>query len=219
MVALCSIVLLILSADIMPHPHLLISALLNPADEEQSGGPRQAAQVDLRPVLARLAGHQPDTPIYAPSHVVSWLQALVAMQLTPPLSILPRPSASGARSSSRFHGDPPTHLAGYPLPPADGHLPEASTLIRINRKTTLSKLYTFRDVGAYIEYPETHPTNPVGYMFRQDVKEWWNLTRGFVYSLGMPSGRTKFGEEVYCDLLVDGTGTKVPCYNRHSTCM
>ncbi|PPQ84978.1 hypothetical protein CVT25_010531 [Psilocybe cyanescens] len=202
----------------MPHPHLLISALLNPADEEQSGGPRQAAQVDLRPVLARLAGHRPDTPIYAPSHVVSWLQALVATQLTPPLSILPRPSASGARSSSRFYGDPPTHLAGYPLPPADGHLPEASTLIRINRKTTLSKLYTFKDVGAYIEYPETHPTNPVGYMFRQDVKEWWNPTRGFVYSLGMPSGRTKFGEEVYCDLLVDGTGTKVPCYNRHSTC-
>jgi hypothetical protein len=91
--------------------------------------------------------------------------------------------------------------------------PEVKHNIYLNRKTTLSVLKIFHDATAHIEYPTTHASQPVGYLFRQDVDDWQNPMRDFAYSLGRPSGRTKPGDEVYCDLMTDKDRpwVKVPC--------
>ena len=67
---------------------------------------------------------------------------------------------------------------------------------------TLSTLYTFENIDAYVEYPETNADRPVSYLFRCNPNNWNNPAHNFVYSLGKPSGQTKKGAEVECSLLV-----------------
>jgi hypothetical protein len=89
--------------------------------------------------------------------------------------------------------------------------------VKMNRKTTLMKLYTY-DLGSYVEYPESSAQGPIGHLFRLDPANWKNPALDFVYSRGEPSGRTKEGEVIYCRLLTDSNGTEVPCQERHTTC-
>ena len=60
--------------------------------------------------------------------------------------------------------------------------------VKLNRQTTLVTLYIYDDINAYLEYPDTSATQPVGYLFRRDPRNWENLTRCFAYSVGKPSG-------------------------------
>jgi hypothetical protein len=101
--------------------------------------------------------------------------------------------------------------------------PQQSPTIRRNvyttSMTTLSVLYTYEDVNAWVEYPETSPDHPVGYLFRRDPHNWENPVRNFAYSLGKQSGQTEKGQERKHLLLVDRQGSKVPCVVSHLTCM
>ena len=91
--------------------------------------------------------------------------------------------------------------------------------IKLNRKTTLSTLYTYEDSNAYIEYPDTNTDYPIGYLFRYDPCDWRNPTHNFAYSLGKPAGQSKAGQEVFLDLLVGKDGNCVPCVESHFTCI
>jgi hypothetical protein len=90
--------------------------------------------------------------------------------------------------------------------------------IFLNRKTTLKTLYRY-PLGAVVEYPETSVEGSVGHLFEVSLDDWSNPRMNFVYSQGEPSGRTKRGSTIWCELLVDSDGTKVPCQEVHSTCM
>jgi hypothetical protein len=90
--------------------------------------------------------------------------------------------------------------------------------VYVNHKTTLSVLYTYDDVNAWVEYPETNPDRPVGYLFRRDPHKWDNPIRNVAYSLGKPSGQTRKGEEIEHPLLVDRDWKKVLCVVAHMTC-
>lgn len=91
----------------------------------------------------------------------------------------------------------------------------------MNHKTTITKLYTFNDVHAYIEYPETgtETLRPVGYLLRRDPGDWQDPVHNFAYSLGDTWGRTKKGTSVTSILLTDVTGIMVPCAERHFKCV
>ena len=91
--------------------------------------------------------------------------------------------------------------------------------VKLNRQTTLTMLYIYDDINAYLEYPETSATQPVGYLFCHDPRNWENPTRCFAYSLGKLSGQTRKGEEVLCAPLTMEDGRKVPCIESHYTCM
>ncbi|KAF8078916.1 hypothetical protein FPV67DRAFT_1690345 [Lyophyllum atratum] len=79
-------------------------------------------------------------------------------------------------------------------------------------------LYTYNDVHAYVEYPETGSPEPIGHLFRRDPDSWHNPAYEMAYSMGFPSGRTQNGREVSNPLLKDGAGVLVPCTESHFTC-
>jgi hypothetical protein len=108
--------------------------------------------------------------------------------------------------------------AGPPIQPQQN--PTIRQNVYTSSKTTLSILYTYEDVNAWVEYPETSPTSdrPIGYLFRRDPCDWENPVRNFAYSLGKPSGQTKRGLEREHLLLVDQHGRKVPRVVSHLTC-
>ncbi len=93
---------------------------------------------------------------------------------------------------------------------------------RLNRQTTLSRLYVFDEIDAYVEYPECHETHPVGYLFRCNLDNWLNPTRNFAYSLGLPSGTTRQSRQgglINVRPLKNSlTGKSVACIEHHSTC-
>jgi hypothetical protein len=91
--------------------------------------------------------------------------------------------------------------------------------VYINRQTTLVTLFRY-GLDAFVEYPESSEHGPVGHLFAMDpdnTDNWNNPALNIVYSRGEPSGRTK--RPVLCPLLVDIHGAKVPCWERHTTCM
>ncbi|KZP25255.1 hypothetical protein FIBSPDRAFT_909652 [Athelia psychrophila] len=90
----------------------------------------------------------------------------------------------------------------------------------LNWKTTLAKLFTYRN-GMAIEYPATHAERPIGHLFKLNPDNWINPCTSFAYSQGEPKGRsraTERGKQIFCPLLVDANGDKVPCRVSHSTC-
>ncbi|KAF9002823.1 hypothetical protein BDZ89DRAFT_1169676 [Hymenopellis radicata] len=89
---------------------------------------------------------------------------------------------------------------------------------QINAKTTLSRFYIFDNPNAYIEYPESHPHFPIGYLFRQDPDNWLDPTEDFTYSLGHPRGQSAEWEDITIGALCNGNGDMVPCYERHEAC-
>jgi hypothetical protein len=90
--------------------------------------------------------------------------------------------------------------------------------VEINRETTLEALHTY-SLNTSLEYPETSNTGRIGHLFTLDATAWTNPVHDFMYSQGPPKGGSKTIETVYCDILVDELGVKVPCRVTHSTCM
>jgi hypothetical protein len=114
---------------------------------------------------------------------------------------------------------PTAHHSVDPDPLIQPQCPTIHRNVYTSPKTTLSVLYTYEDVNAWVEYPETSPNQPVGYLFCRDPRKWENPVRNFAYSLGKPSGQTTRGQEREHPLLVDRQGRKVPCVVTHVTCM
>ncbi|KAJ7599699.1 hypothetical protein C8J56DRAFT_1156467 [Mycena floridula] len=93
--------------------------------------------------------------------------------------------------------------------------------VKINRQTTLSKLYTYEDpASAYVEYPETGALQPVGYLFRMSNEGSWDSPAlNFAYSLGAPSGHSQKEKQIFLDIMTDSdSGQPVPCLENHYTC-
>jgi hypothetical protein len=90
--------------------------------------------------------------------------------------------------------------------------------VSLNRKTTLKTLYRYPPQSV-VEYPETSSEGPIGHLFDLSPDNWSNPRLDFVYSQGEPSGRTRAGFSLLCELLVDSNGNKVPCREVHYTCM
>jgi hypothetical protein len=94
------------------------------------------------------------------------------------------------------------------------------TDVKLNRKTTLARLYIYEDVHTYIEYPETSADHPIGHLFQCNPDNWQDAVHNFAYSLGLPSGCTRKGDEITFSLLQEmDNGNLVPCIKRHWTCM
>ncbi|KAJ7121386.1 hypothetical protein C8R44DRAFT_705332 [Mycena epipterygia] len=131
--------------------------------------------------------------------------------------------SSNVRRHLRFAldawGSPPPHpntVLHAPLPP----LPLQKVVehnVKITRKTTVSTLYRYPQ-GTSVEYPETASDQPVGHLFYVNPDEWVLPWTDFAYSRGAPDGGSKIGSFAYCSLLVDQTGSMVPCKIRHATC-
>ena len=64
--------------------------------------------------------------------------------------------------------------------------------IKLNRKTLLTKLYTYA-LGDVVDYPETTSSNSIGHLFHLDPDMWHTPMQDFVYSLGPPRGSTIIG--------------------------
>lgn len=90
--------------------------------------------------------------------------------------------------------------------------------VSLNRKTTLKTLFHY-PLGTVVEYPETSADSAIGHLFDVSPDDWSNPRLDFIYSQGKPAGRTKQGNHIFCELLVDGNGVKVPCRELHFTCM
>ncbi|KAG6818704.1 hypothetical protein H0H93_002634 [Arthromyces matolae] len=92
--------------------------------------------------------------------------------------------------------------------------------IQINRTTTLGTLYTYPH-STLVEYPETGTDgHKVGHLFYldPDPANRHNPCNAFAYSRGRPDGKSPAGKRLYCELLKDGEGNKVPCRETHATC-
>lgn len=165
---------------------------------------------------ARLAGlHDRSLPSNAPPVIVESLtRVLDYFDLHSSSQAGPEPHPGSTTTGST--ATPPVHSPLAQVLPQP--IPTIQRNVCLNRKTTLSVLYTFEDVNAWVEYPETNSDRPVGYLFRCDPDNWNNPVRNFSYSLGEPSGRTKRGNEVEISLLKDHNGRNVPCAVAHSTC-
>jgi hypothetical protein len=176
---------------------------------------------DVRPHVTLVAGLlSHPTPLPAPPEIERCLSRVIEyfrlLSLEPPRRLPGFRSQEGSQQlatnsniSYRWQGESFTCDA---VPSSIQHN------VKLNRQTTLTTLYIYEDVNAYVEYPETSATQPVGYLFRQDPHNWENPTHCFAYSLGKPSGQTRRGDEVGCLLLTTENGTKVPCVESHSTC-
>ncbi|KAF7294020.1 hypothetical protein MKEN_01448100 [Mycena kentingensis (nom. inval.)] len=89
---------------------------------------------------------------------------------------------------------------------------------KINKTTTLETLYTYA-VDALVEFPETSATGSVGHLFQMPSREgWYNPMRNFVYSLGLPKGKSKRGADITCSLFKDEDGNLLQCRSTHVTC-
>lgn len=182
-----------------------ISALLNAEDI-----PSDPSTVDVRDIVNTLvASVGPSGPVRVPPAIAAMLSQVVT-HITP---IEPVPEAPVMQQPAVL----PFAISSFPSHPT----PSIQRDIKMNKKTTITTLFTLNDVHAYIEYPETGPENlrPVGYLFRCDPESWQSPVQNFAYSLGGPCGGTKKGVTVNCKLLRDGQGNEVPCIERHYKCM
>jgi len=179
-------------------PSVPISSLLNPASPNSSLPP-----VNLEQQLALVAGlcDRP-LPSDAPPHVMESLSHVISYFKLD-------------RGTEQHRGSTIPRLINSPLVPG----PTIRRNVYINHKTMLSVLYTYEDLNTWIEYPETNPDRPVGYLFCCNPLKWDNPVRNFAYSLSRPSGQTRRGQEVEHPLLVDKYDQKVLCVVEHSTCM
>ncbi|KAF7981503.1 hypothetical protein HWV62_33057 [Athelia sp. TMB] len=89
----------------------------------------------------------------------------------------------------------------------------------LNRKTTLARLYTYAR-GVNVEYPTTDTGRPIGHLFEIDPNNWFNPRLSFAYSQGEPCGNqtSRNGGDIFCALLVDKDGQRVPCKISQYTC-
>ena len=165
-------------------PRIPISSLLN-SPTPTSCLPPANSSLDQQAALSSLAGLRdqallsdaPPLIIESISHVANYFQV---------------GSTSVASEQAPGPTAPPSHHSVDPDPLI---WPQQSPTIHRNvymsSKTTLSILYTYEDMNAWVEYPETSPDQLVGYLFRCDPCNWENPVWNFAYSLGKPSGQTK----------------------------
>jgi hypothetical protein len=109
------------------------------------------------------------------------------------------------------------HHSRTPSPPRN-LLPIIEHDVRLSNKTRLRTLF-HHPLGTILEYPETSRSGYIGHLFEVSPDAWSNPRLDFAYSQGAPTGRTKSRDYVWCPLLVDNNGEKVPCQEVHSTCM
>lgn len=121
------------------------------------------------------------------------------------------------QTGNRFLGTPSLHLTRTPyLSPG---LSPSSTRqnVSVNRQTTVNVLYEYPS-GTHIEFPETSSSGRVGHLFTGlDPENWVNPASAIAYSLGPPKGTSK--SDGPCDILLDESGSRVPCNVSHYTCM
>lgn len=133
--------------------------------------------------------------------------------------------SSNTSDSSNIY-DTPSPLSGnslgffvQPRAPYVFHHPEDliphSSNVKINRLTTLERLYLYRISNTIVEYPATSATGSVGHKFAMDPQNW--VLPGFAYSRGKPSTNPSVKHQKV-DVLCDGNGSQVPCYVGHKTC-
>jgi hypothetical protein len=150
-------------------------------------------------------------------------ERVMTAKFVPPLLLFLLTVPPAIPISSLLNSPTPTftaHPSVNPDPFIQPHQnPTISRNVYTSSKTTLSVLYTYEDVNAWVEYLETSPDQPVGYFFCRDPHNWENPAQNFAYSLGKPSGQTMRGEEHKHPLLVNQQGSKVPCVVNHLTCM
>jgi hypothetical protein len=195
-------------------PSVPISALLNTHPEPGSRRGLNPLQVDVRQHITTVSAFLSRPSLCAPPHIAEYLLHVINY-----FSLDNQP-----RESFQAHIPSLMIQQSHPFGPSGNHaslttLPNIRHNIKLNRVTTLSTLYTYEDSNVYVEYPDTNPNHPVGYLFRCDPRNWQNPIRNFAYSLGKPSGQTKMGEEVKCELLITEDGRHVPCVESHFTCM
>jgi hypothetical protein len=129
------------------------------------------------------------------------------------------PDARASQDENESHH--PSHTNTYILPNTTTLVSMAPTSkynVRISQRINLDILHVYSP-GTYIEYPESSKDGHIGHLFTLDPEEWYDLSTSFAYSTGEPKGRSKRGKEVFCEVLVDENGDKVPCRVTHSTCM
>lgn len=192
---------------------LSVLDLLNPASSEQP----PSLLVDIYSQLydlARLITESTATSILVPPKVERWLSGVFAY-IVPQLRIT-------IASSQACTAAAPSHASLLcPQQISICLLPIVHENVRLNCLTPLSHLYQYEDVHAYIEYPESGPENPIGYLFRQDLKNWQKPWLDFAYSLRSPSGGIRAGESVMVLLLhvEDDEEHLVPCIKHYFTCI
>ena len=200
----CGITLTCLrDCSLMP-PSVPISALLNTDMEPES----PQSQVDVRHHIASVSDLLSRPSLCAPPHIAEYL-----------LDVVNYFSSDNYPTECSTH-TPQVHiplLTSIRQPPPLGPS-NTQYNIKLNRKTTLSTMYVYEDSKVYVEYPDTHPNHPVGYLFRCDPRDWQNPIHNFAYSLGKLAGQSKVGEEVFSDLLVGRNRNRVPCVESHFTC-
>lgn len=101
--------------------------------------------------------------------------------------------------------------------------PTVQLNVKLNRQTTVCKLYTYLNPDHILEFPETSSEEGgIGHLFRVDPRQWVSPARNFVYSLGGERGSTiknsKSGKHLFNALLKDEHGTNVPCRVSSKTC-
>lgn len=185
-----------------------ISVLLNTGAEHEL--PREnSLQVDVQHHVASLSDLLSRPSLRAPPHIAEHLLDVINYFRS---DVYPT-------ERSQVHIPPLIRqpLPGQALGPSGNSVspPNIQHNIKLNCKTTISTLYTYEDSNVYVEYPDTNPNHPVGYLFRFDPHDWQNPTWNFAYSLGKPGGQTKGG---HSDLLVGRDGKPVPCVESHFTC-
>lgn len=180
--------------------------------------PDPSTYVDIRNDLRRASSLvDASIPILAPPLVAEWLSQFCHQNDAETRNMQPASRRTRVRcesstsSSSRSSRSDSAHN-----PP--GPIPNSTVLVqrgvKLNRKTTLSILYTYEDPEIFLEYPETS-VGGVGYLMRRDPLNWRNPVLDFAYSHGPPKGQNQKGEEEGCSLLNNG---EVLCTKAHSTC-
>ena len=127
-----------------------ISELLNTDMEFES----PQSQVDVRHHIASISDLLLRPSLCAPPHIAEYLLDVVNY------------FSSDNYPTERSTHTPQVHiplLTSIRQPPLLGPL-NTQYNIKLNRKTTLSTLYVYKDSNVYVEYPDTHPNHPVGYL-------------------------------------------------------
>lgn len=219
-------------------PRIQISSLLN--DAPSVNHLESTDLVDVRPQITHLARLLNGSgPIQAPRHALEQLSEIYAILNTNNLvsrspsillpaeaDMLPLSPAGTPRRGSSLGEITSQQVRAIPTSPSRFSVPQfpssttpsISVNVKLNRQTVLSKMYTYSDVHAFVEYPQTSPgsEDAVGHLFRQDPDDWKKPAQNFAYSLGGPSGRNK---DIYVDIFRGNDGERVPCSEYHFTCM
>ncbi|KII83539.1 hypothetical protein PLICRDRAFT_32876 [Plicaturopsis crispa FD-325 SS-3] len=88
--------------------------------------------------------------------------------------------------------------------------------VQVTQRISVDTLFRYAP-GAVIEYPQTSVDGYIGHLFTLDPTDWRNpiAMLSFAYSLGPPNGSAR--EDVYCRLLPNSHGHRVPCIETHLT--